>query len=315
VAEQFSQILISKFQTMSDKTYWVALALTIGIGPKTFANLIEAFGSPRNVFRASYEDLRAIPRVTDEIAIAIRSADFDHIEQELYSLSEEGIAVLTLDDEAYPALLKQIGDAPPVLFIRGVLSEVDVRAVAIVGTREPTERGARIARDLALGLSARGMTIVSGLARGIDTAAHRGALDANGRTLAVLGSGIRVIHPRENATLADEIARGRGAVLSEVHPSAPPTGPNLMARDRITSGLACGVIVVEAAKGSGSLDTAKRAAKQGRRVAAVRDGGAGTDELIDTGALALDADALDFDALVQELARENSAQGEQLRLL
>ncbi len=300
---------------MSDKTYWVALALTVGIGPKTFANLIDAFGSPREVFHAAHDDLRAIPRVTDEIAIAIRATDFDRIEQELYSLSDEGVAVLTLDDDAYPALLKQIGDAPPVLFVRGAFAESDARAVAIVGTREPTERGAQIAHDLAHGLGARGFTIVSGLARGIDTAAHRGALDAEGRTLAVLGSGIRVIHPRENAAMADEIANGRGAVLSEYHPSAPPSGPNLMARDRITSGLARAVIVVEAAKGSGSLDTAKRASKQKRRVFAVRGGGAGTDELIDAGAFTLDADALDFDALAQEILRENSARDEQPRLL
>jgi DNA processing protein len=294
---------------MSDKTYWVALALTVGIGPKTFAKLMDAFGSPREVFHAAHEDLRAVPRVTDEIAIAIRSTDFDRIEQELNSLSEEGVAVLTLEDDAYPPLLKQIGDSPPVLFVRGALSEADARAVAIVGTREPTERGAQIAHDLARGLSAHGLTIVSGLARGIDTAAHRGALDANGRTLAVLGSGIRVIHPRENASMADEIANGRGAVLSEFCPSAPPSGPNLMARERVTSGLARGVIVVQAAKGSGSLDTAKRAAKQKRRVVAVRGGGAGTDELIDGGAFALDAAAIDFDALARALLDEtNEAQ-------
>jgi DNA processing protein len=300
---------------MSDKTYWVALALTVGIGPKTFANLMDAFGSPRGVFSASHEELRAVPRVTDEIVIQIHSADFDRIENELYSLSEEGVAVVTLEDDAYPSTLKQIGDAPPVLFMRGTLNDVDTRAAAIVGTREPTERGERIAHDLARGLSERGFTIVSGLARGIDTAAHRGALDANGRTLAVLGSGIRVIHPRENVPLVDEITNGHGAVLSEFHPSAPPAGPNLMARDRITSGLARGVIVVEAAKGSGSLDTAKRAGKQKRRVFAVCGGGAGTDELRDGGAFALDADAMDFDGLAQELLRENSARDEQPRLL
>ncbi|MBI5030205.1 MAG: DNA-protecting protein DprA [Chloroflexi bacterium] len=289
---------------MSDKTYWVALALTVGIGPRTFANLMDTFGSPRDVFSASHEDLRAVPRVTDEIAIQIRSTDFDRIDNEVYSLGEDGIAVLTLDDDAYPALLKQIGDAPPVLFIRGAFEDADVRAVAIVGTREPTERGIRLGRTLARGLSERGFTIVSGLARGMDTTAHRGALDGNGRTIAVLGSGIRNIHPRENISLADEVANGHGAVISEFHPTAPPTGPNLMARDRVTSGLARGVIVVEAARASGSLDTAKRARKQKRRVFAVRDGGAGTDELIDTGAFSFDADAIDFDVIVRELLRE-----------
>ena len=133
---------------MSDKTYWVALALTIGIGPRTFANLMDAFGSPREVFSASHEDLRAVPRVTDEIAIQIRSTDFDRIDNELYSLGEDGISVLTLDDDAYPGLLKQIGDAPPVLFARGAFDDADARAVAIVGTREPTERGIRLAHLL-----------------------------------------------------------------------------------------------------------------------------------------------------------------------
>jgi len=292
---------------MSDKKYWVALALTVGIGPKTFANLIDAFGSPRDVFSASHEELRAVPRITDEIAIQIRATDFDRIDNELYSLGEEGITTLTLEDDAYPGLLKQIGDAPPVLFVRGAFDDADARAVAIVGTREPTQDGIRIAQELARGLCERGFTIVSGLARGIDTSAHRSALDANGRTLAVLGSGIRNIHPRENTTMADEISNGHGAIISEFHPSAPPSGPNLMARDRVTSGLARGVIVVQAAKASGSLDTAKRASKQKRRVLAVRNGGAGADELIDAGAVCIDSDAIDFDQVVQELLREENS--------
>lgn len=291
---------------MTDKKYWVALALTVGIGPKTFANLMDAFGSPREVFSASHEELRAVPRITDEIAIQIRSTDFDRIENELYSLSGESISVLTLDDDEYPGLLKQIGDAPPVLFVRGAFDDSDSRAVAIVGTREPTERGMQIAGELARGLSERGFTIVSGLARGIDTAAHRGALDTNGRTLAVLGSGIRVIHPRENISMADEISNGRGAIISELHPSAPPTGPNLMTRDRLTSGLARGVIVVQAAKASGSLDTAKRAIKQKRHVLVVKDGGAGIDELTDNGAFIIDGEKIDFDAMAQELMREEN---------
>ena len=298
---------------MTDKVYWVALAMTVGIGPKTFTNLMDAFGDPHAVFNASEKELVVVPRVTNEIAIQIRTTDFERIEQELYTLSEEGVEVLTLADDAYPELLKKIPDAPPVLFIRGALKPTDARAVAIVGTREASERGERIARDLARGLSERGFTIVSGLARGIDTAAHRGALEAEGRTLAVLGSGIRVIHPRENTALADEIANGHGAVLSEFHPNAPPTGPNLMARDRVTSGLARGVIVVEAAKDSGSLDTAKRAWKQKRHVFAIRGGGAGTDQLLDAGAHALDADNVDFDALAQELLSE--PQGAQLKLI
>jgi DNA processing protein len=300
---------------MSDSTYWVALALTVGIGPKTFANLIEAFGSPREVFGASQEELRAVPRITDEIAIQIHATDFDRIENELYSLGEDGVTVITQNDDTYPALLKQIGDGPPVLFARGLFLNADNRAVAIIGTREPTERSATCAHALAKGLVERGFTVVSGLARGIDTAAHRGALDGNGRTVAVLGSGIRVIHPRENEPLADEIANGHGSVLSEFHPSAPPSGPNLMRRDRLTSGLACGVIVVQAAKQSGSLDTARRARKQRRHVFAVRDGGEGVDELIAAGAYALGADTIDYAELVDALLRATPPNELQPRLL
>jgi len=286
---------------MSDKKYWVALATTTGIGPRTFAALVERFGSPREVFRASEDELLQVPRVTAEMAGELRACDFDQIENELYALSEEGIAVITLEDNAYPANLAFIPDAPPVLFVRGALRAGDARAVAIVGTREASERGKTIATQLAHGFAERGYTVVSGLARGIDTAAHLGALDGAGRTLAVLGSGIRVIHPRENAALADTIVNGHGAVLSEFHPNTPPQGRNLMTRDRVISGLARGVIVVEAARESGSMDTAKRAQKQGRIVFAVRGGGDGVEELLRGGARVIDADAVTWDAIVSAL--------------
>lgn len=286
---------------MSDKKYHVALATTPGIGPRTFAALVERFGSPRAVFHASEEELLQTPRVTREIVALLRACDFDAVENELYALSEEGIAVLTRDDITYPANLALIPDAPPVLFVRGALRAEDARAVAIVGTREVSERGKTIAMQLARGFAERGYTVVSGLARGIDTAAHIGALDGAGRTLAVLGSGIRVIHPRENGALADAIANGRGALLSEFHPNTPPQGRNLMTRDRIISGLARGIIVVEAARQSGSMDTAKRAQRQNRLVFAVRDGGDGVEELLRGNARAIAPDAIEWDALIGAL--------------
>ena len=285
---------------MTDKAYWVALATTTGIGPRTFATLVERFGSPLAVFEASEEELCEVPRVTAEIAAQLREMNIDQIESELYALSEENIAVLTLDDN-YPSNLRLLPDAPPVLFVRGAPRDDDARAVAIVGTREASEWGKRVAAQLARGFAERGFTVVSGLARGIDTAAHSGALDGGGRTLAVLGSGIRVIHPKENASLADAIANGRGAVLSEFQPNLPPSGPALMRRDRVISGLARGVIVVEAVRESGSMDTASRARKQGRLVFAVQGGGAGTEELIRTDARAIDADAVEWDAIVRAL--------------
>lgn len=286
---------------MSEKVYWVALATTSGIGPRTFAALVERFGSPRAVLTARERDLAQVPRVTADLAAQLRATNIEQIENELYALSDEGIDVLTLEDEGYPDLLRLIPDAPPVLFVRGSLQEQDARSVAVVGTRAPGERGQRLASELAGGLAKRGWTIVSGLARGIDTAAHHGALENTGRTLAVLGSGIRVIHPRENASLAERIVNGRGAVLSEFHPNAPPKGPALMSRDRVISGLARGVIVVEAAADSGSLDTARRAQKQGRLVFAVRGGGAGAESLIHAGAKVIDGDRLDLDSLVTAL--------------
>jgi DNA processing protein len=286
---------------MSDKTYCVALATTTGIGPRTFAALVERFGSPRAVFSADADELLQVPRVTAETVALLRECDLDAVENELYALNEDGIAVITRDDDAYPANLARIPDAPPALFVRGALRADDARAVAIVGAREASARGQRVAADLAYGFAARGFTVVSGLARGIDTAAHLGALDGEGRTLAVLGSGIRVIHPRENAEMAERMVNGRGAVLSEFHPNAPPQGRNLMIRDRVISGLARGVIVVEAAPDSGSLDTAKRARRQARLVFAVAGGGAGAEALLRAGARAIDGDAVDWDGIVREL--------------
>ncbi len=286
---------------MTDKTYYIALATTTGIGPRTFAALIQKFGTPRAVISADAAELLEVPRMTAETIALMRERELDAIENELYALSEEGITVVTLEDDEYPANLTRIPDAPPVLFVRGSLHSDDVRAVGIVGTRDPSERGRHIAAELACGLAQRGFTIVSGLARGIDTAAHAGTLDGNGRTLAVLGSGIRVIHPHENTELADKIANGRGAVLSEFLPNAPPKGQTLMTRDRVISGLTRGVIVVEAAPNSGSVDTAKRARRQVRLVYAVQGGGAGVEELLRSGAHPIDAERIDWDRMIDEL--------------
>lgn len=247
--------------------------------------------------------------MTAEIAALLYACDFDQIENELYALGRDGISVLTLDDDDYPTNLALIHDAPPVLFMRGALSTKDERAVAIVGTREASERGQRIATELARGLGKRGWTIVSGLARGIDTAAHLGALD--GRTLAVLGSGIRVIHPKENEALAEKIAQGHGAVLSEFSPNTPPQGRNLMTRDRVISGLASGTIVVQAEKDSGSMDTASRARRQSRLVFAVRGGGAGAEQLLRTGAEEIDADNVDWDTLIAKLRAGSRKAGDE----
>ncbi len=282
------------------KAHWLALTTVSGIGGVTARKLIEHFGAIESIFEATPAELMEIPRVTETMAAQILAAPIEQLENELLSLTDEGIDLLTWDDDRFPPRLHPLPDAPMVLFMRGALKRADDNAVAIVGTREPTRSAVEVAYTLGRELAARGLTIVSGLALGIDTAGHRGAIET-GRTIAVLGSGIRVIHPKENAALAEEIS-GSGAILSELHPNAPPKGQNLMARDRLVSGLSCAVIVVEAGEKSGSLDTASKAIKQGRLVYAM-PGSAGTDQLIAGGAQRIDPSAIKFDQLVIEITK------------
>jgi len=280
--------------------HYLALASVSGIGGVTMRKLIQRFGSVEAVFEASADQLCQVPRVTSDMAQRLLAVDLDHMEEELSFLSDNDIDVLTWDDDSYPANLRAANDAPPLLFVCGNLKPGDEEAVAIVGTREPTPEAKAAAEHLACELAARGLTIVSGLALGIDTAAHRGALAAeDGRTLAVLGSGVGAIHPRENTELAEQVTR-HGAVISELRPNAPPSAATLMARDRIVSGLSRAVIVVEARENSGSLDTAGRARAQHRLLFAV-PGSAGTELLLSQGAERLDVAATDFDALADRL--------------
>lgn len=281
-------------------THWLALAFTRGIGGVTVRKMLERFGNVEAIFDASPQELAQVPRVTAEIAQNLLSTPFEQIEAELLSLGDEGIQVLTWEDEAYPRRLRRLHDAPFILFVRGALLPQDDLSVAIVGTRHPLTQSVTLAETIAKALAERGLTIVSGLAEGIDTASHRGTLASRrGRTLAVLGSGIRVIHPRANADLAIRVAE-RGALLSEFHPNAPPRGPQLMARDRIISGLSRAVIVIEGGEKSGSLDTARRALKQGRRLYAV-PGSPGTEKLLRENASPFILENLDFDELANEL--------------
>lgn len=280
--------------------HWLALTTVNGIGGVTARKLIERFGDVEAIFEAAPEELIEIPRVTEAMAAQILAAPIEQLEGELLSLNDEGIDLLTWDDARFPNRLRPLPDAPMVLFMRGAVKRSDDNAVAIVGTREPSPAAVELAHTIGRDLAARDLTIVSGLALGIDTAGHRGAIET-GRTIAVLGSGIRFIHPKENAELAEQII-GCGAILSELHPNTPPKGQNLMARDRIISGLSRTVIVIEAGEKSGSLDTAAKAKKQGRVVYAV-PGSAGTDQLIASGARAIDPAALDVDALATEISQ------------
>jgi len=282
------------------RVHWLALTHIPGVGGATLRRLLERFGSIEALFAADPAELARVPRLSERAIAALRTVSLEAVEAELAALVQAGITLLTWEDADYPASLHDLSDPPPVLFVRGKLRPQDEQAVAIVGSRRVGDRGLALARRLGKALAARGLTVVSGLALGIDTAAHKGALEApEGRTLAVLGSGLGVIHPRENRALAERIV-ARGALLSELRPEAPPRGPYLMARDRIIAALGRATIVVEAEEGSGSLDTARRARRLGRPVLAC-PGSPGTDALLRAGAERLDPEAMDLDALARRL--------------
>ena len=247
----------------------VRLALVSGVGPRTWQTLIERFGTPRAVLDAPPSMLREVsgigPKLSQAIAAARESVD---AEEEIAHCAANGVEILTRASPAYPAPLATIPDPPAVLFVQGTIAPSDSLAVAIVGSRHGTHYGVSQAEKLAGALARAGLTIVSGLARGIDAAAHRGALAAGGRTLAVLGSGVLNIYPPEHVELARQV-RNRGALISESPPRAAPLSGAFPQRNRILSGLAMGVVVVEASSRSGALITARHAMEQGREVFAV----------------------------------------------
>jgi DNA processing protein len=259
-------------QCERERLEWIALAWHARLGPGAFYRLVERFGLPRDVCAAGREALEASRvRLTERQTTAIGEACgfAGDILEEIESLEDEGVQVLCAFEEGYPAPLKDLRTAPPVVTVAGEWrAEQDMPAVALVGTRSPTEEGLALAHDLAVALAEEGLTVVSGLARGIDTAAHQGALEGGGRTVAILGSGLRVLHPPENRELAAQTAR-RGALLSELPPRARPSVRSLMARNRLQSALSNAVVVVESGDPGGALQTAQDARRQGRVVYAV----------------------------------------------
>ncbi|HEU4682913.1 MAG TPA: DNA-processing protein DprA [Nitrospira sp.] len=250
---------------------WLQLRAIDGLGDRTLAALIQTWKSPEAVLDASRQDLEdsgCSPRLAEAIKRGPSGPARRNIEKELAWVSRNGTTVLTVLDDAYPLRLRMIADPPPLLYVAGTLSEDDDLAVAVVGARRATASGCLITAELSKDLAEAGVTVVSGLARGIDTAAHRGALAGGGRTIAVLGCGIDQTYPAEHEQLRREIEQ-RGAVLSELPIGSPPQSHHFPRRNRIISGLSLGVVVTEAAVGSGSLITAQCAAEQGRDVFAV----------------------------------------------
>ena len=245
------------------------LCLISGVGPRIRKALLERFGTARAALAAAPSELRAVQGVGPKLTHKIAGADHEiDVEAEIALCREHGIDILTEAHAAYPRVLREIHDPPGVLFVRGTLKPDDALAIGIVGTRHGTQYGLRQAERLAGGLSRAGLTIISGLARGIDAAAHRGALAAGGRTIAVLASGVMNIYPPEHDKLADEVV-AHGALVSESPPRSEPLAGTFPQRNRLISGMSLGVIVVEAAERSGALITARHAMEQGREVFAV----------------------------------------------
>lgn len=295
----------------------VALKSVTGVGSKMIQDLLNMFDCPEDILRASERRLCRVPRLTSEIADAIRNINLGDVQTKIAEIESSGTVVITIVNEEYPESLRELADSPPVLFRKGQYVKEDRKAIAIAGTRKPTDEGRNISRTLGKKLAKCGFTIVSGLATGIDTAAHIGALEANGRTIAVLGSGINIIHPSQNKNLAGKIIKS-GSIFSEVWPNTRPAGSHLMARDRIVSGLSEATIIVESSLNSGSLDTAEKTKKQGRLLLVVDNETAGNQKLINEGSFAIpdtsDKSINSITEKVNAFNRNNTDEGEQLSL-
>ena len=272
------------------RLYWFALQTVPNIGSVRYTVLVKRFGSPQVALEASIAELKRIPDFGEKVVESLKThVDWEEAEKQLASLDKSGARMITILDDAYPEPLKRIYAPPPFLLIRGDLTAADEDAVAIVGSRVCTAYGRQIAEQLARGLVDVGMTVVSGLARGIDSCAHQGALKAGGRTIAVLGCGLDIIYPPENEKLYNEISAS-GAVVTEFPFGLKPDKFNFPTRNRIISGLSKGVVVVEASRMSGALLTVQHAIDQNREVFAVPGNinsaaSAGTNELLKQGAI------------------------------
>jgi DNA processing protein len=260
-------LLPSTFLLMRE---WIALNMTPGVGPRAATKLLERFGSAEAVFAATRAELEQL-RLKPEAVESIMARDlFERAADEIERVRSMGADLLLLDDGVYPQLLREIFDPPVTLYVKGEWATcLEQPCVAIVGSRRSSTYGQNTATMLARDLAQRGITVISGLARGIDAAAHKGALEAGGRTVAVMGTGLEQVYPRDHRRLAEEILEKGGALVSEFPLETPPAPQNFPYRNRVISGLSLGVVIVEAAENSGSLITARLALEQGREVFAV----------------------------------------------
>jgi DNA processing protein len=275
---------------VSDKDirYWVGFNKVPGIGAARLRALLDYFGDPEVAWHAPTHDLQQAGLDRRSLASLIRVREALDLDAEIERLEQAGVQVMTWNDACYPPNLRQAYNAPPLLYLRGSLETRDEWAVAVVGTRRASVYGKEAARMICAGLTQAGVTVVSGMALGIDTEAHRACLDAGGRTIAVLGCGVDVVYPSRNSRLAAEIVE-RGALVSEYALGTQPEARNFPPRNRIISGLTLGTVVIEADMGSGALITAGFALEQGREVFAVPGNifaraSRGTNHLIQQGA-------------------------------
>jgi len=264
-----SAAFAKKEERNDERIYWLALALTPSLGPTRIRKLIERFERAEYIFQASLTELEAagLPAAAAQ-SIALGKS-LQAAEEERVKAEAAGARVLALGDDAYPKRLKEIYDPPPLLYVRGDAVLLSEPGIAIVGTPHPTPYGIGMSERLACDLANRGLGIISGMARGVDTAAHRGALKASGKTVAVWGTGIDVVYPRENKKLAQNILDEGGAIVSEFPIATFAAPQNFPIRNRVISGLSIGVLVVEAAEYSGTRVTSRCAIEQGREVFAV----------------------------------------------
>jgi len=304
---------------ISEQAYWLALVSVDGLGPRRLNTLAMRFGSAEKIFEASIYQIASLPGLNPLLAERILQAKerLSFFQGQVDLLRNKGIEVWHISDERYPPQLKQIQDFPPILCKKGDLGKLSERAVAIVGTRTPTKYGMEAAGKLAEMLAKEGYLIVSGLARGIDTQAHLGALKAKGATVGVLGCDLERIYPPENRELADLLCVN-GALISE-HPfNAQPTPANLIRRNRIISGLSKGIIVVEAGKNDGAMRAAQFAQKQGRQIFACRWASKGRltrgpDLLIANGAIGIETSNMSDIIFVLQKTGGDEKKSEQLK--
>lgn len=248
----------------ADLLYWLATTHLQGVGPVTLLKALNAMGEIKNVFKAATSDLRNIGFAQNQID-AIKKLEWQIVERELMWCQKNKCELIAFSDARYPKLLKEIANPPMLLFVQGEVALLNSHQLAMVGSRNPSITGRELANRFASQLTQSGLTITSGLALGIDTASHQGALQGQGKTIAVLGTGLNHIYPSSNKKLADEI-KERGALITEFSPETPPKANHFPLRNRLISGLSLGVLVVEAAIRSGSLITARHAVEQGRDV-------------------------------------------------